>query len=85
MRMQCLVGLELHDGKWWLHVSVSHPHKLPTWAELKEVKELFIGRDKKAIQILPNEKEYVNMHPYCLHLFHSDEDGLPDFTHGGGL
>lgn len=83
--MSIICGMENHDGKWWLHVSCAKPDSLPTWEDFKEVKAIFIGRDKKAIQILPNEKEYVNIHPYCLHLYHCGNDDLPDFTHEGQL
>ena len=83
--MSVICGMENHDGKWWLHVSCAKPDRLPTWEDLKEVKNTFIGRYKKAIQILPNEKEYVNIHPYCLHLYNCDNDMLPDFIHEGQL
>lgn len=72
------------DGKRWLHVSVSRPRHLPTWDELKSVKELFVGKDRYAVQVLPPEAEYVNLHPRCLHIFAClDEWPLPDFTRGG--
>lgn len=83
--LSVISGMENHDGKWWLHVSCAKQDSLPTWEDLKEVKQVFIGSDKKAIQVIPNEKEYVNIHPYCLHLFHCDEDGLPDFVREGQL
>jgi hypothetical protein len=84
-RLSVLAGMENHDGKWWLHISCVQEERMPTWEEFKEIKQIFIGRDNKAIQVLPNEKEYVNMDPRCLHLFHCPNDGLPDFTHEGGL
>lgn len=73
------------DGKNWLHVSCAHPNRLPTWETLKEVKDLFIGRGRQAIQVLPSEKHYINIHPYCLHLFVclDDADPVPDFTRQG--
>ena len=85
--MSVIVTEESHEGKWWQHVSCAFNKKgkLPSWNDLKEVKNIFIGRFKKAIQILPNEKNYVNIHPQCLHLFHCPDDGLPDFTHEGML
>lgn len=73
------------DGKRWLHVSCSYPNALPTWKDLKEIKRLFIGRDRTAIQLLPKESQYVNRHPYVLHMFVClDDDPVPDFTHGTG-
>ena len=79
-----LAGVGLWEGKRWLHVSCSHKNKMPSWKELKEVKEKFIG-DRKAIQIFPIKSEYVNIMPNCLHLWAClDDDGLPDFTKGIG-
>ena len=72
------------DGKRWLHVSVSRPAKLPSWEDLKEVKDLFVGRDKVAYQVVAMASKHVNIHATCLHLWHClDGDPLPDFTRGG--
>jgi hypothetical protein len=76
-------GMVEADGKRWLHVSCAHGNRLPSWDDLKLVKETFIGRDRKAVQVFPSQEEYVNVNPYCLHLWHClDGDGLPDFTSG---
>ena len=73
------------DGKRWLHVSLSRSDKkLPSWDDLREVKTLFIGEDKTALQVLPSTQKYVNIHPGVLHLWHClDGDVTPDFTRGG--
>ena len=84
LRVICSVAREA-DGKRWLHVSLSRAHKVPFWADVRRVKDLFIGPDRKAIQVLPRAAEYVNIHPHTLHLFCCLEgDTLPDFTHGTG-
>lgn len=58
--------------------------KLPSWKDLRDVKDVFIG-NRKAIQVFPVAAEYVNIHPNVLHLFAClDDDGLPDFTSGTG-
>lgn len=78
------VATEL-DGKRWLHVSCSRAERLPSWFDLRRVKNVFVGEDKKAIQVLPPQTEYVNIHPNVLHMFHClDGDALPDFTQGSG-
>lgn len=76
---------EQGDGKRWLHVSVSRrDHKLPTWEQLLQVKNLFIGEARTALQVLPAKNRYVNIHPGVLHLWHCLEgDVTPDFTAGG--
>jgi hypothetical protein len=73
------------DQRRWLHVSVATPTKLPSWELLKEIKQIFIGRNKQAVQVMPTEERYINLHPYCLHLFHclEENDPVPDFTRGG--
>lgn len=57
------------DGENWEHVSVSRPNRCPTWDEMCKIKELFWDSDDVVIQIHPVEDEYVNNHPYCLHMW----------------
>ena len=69
--LQVLVSTDKidEDGGWWLHVSTSRPDRLPSWEDLRLVKDLFIGRQNEAIQVLPADRDYVNLHPNCLHLW----------------
>lgn len=53
----------------WEHVSVSTPNRMPTWAEMCFVKSLFWRDDEYVVQYHPAKSEYVNYHPYCLHLW----------------
>ena len=73
------------DGKKWLHVSCAHPDRLPSWETLKEIKDIWIGRNRQAIQVLPSEMKWISIHPFCLHLFCclDEPEPLPDFTRGG--
>ena len=72
------------DGRRWVHLSCSRRGRLPTWADLREVKSVVLG-DVYAYQVLPPAAKYVNIHPSCLHLFHClDADPMPDFTRGTG-
>jgi hypothetical protein len=72
------------DGRRWIHMSIACPWRMPTWMELVAAKEMVIGRDAYAVQVIPPRNEYVNQHPYCLHLFSCiDGHPLPDFTRGG--
>lgn len=57
------------DGEGWEHVSVSLPDRCPTWAEMCRVKELFWDDGDCVVQFHPPRSEYVNNHPYCLHLW----------------
>lgn len=81
-----LVGEFEQEGDRWLHVSCSHKNKLPKWKELREVKDIFIGRDRMAIQIFPFQAQYVNVMEYCLHLWcNLSRDIIPDFTKVTGI
>ena len=79
-------GTVEEDGKRWLHVSASRNGQLPSWSDLREVKDVFIGRDRYAFQVLPPPSHYVNFHPHVLHLWAClDGEPLPDFTRGAGI
>ncbi len=84
-RMTVIVSASVErDGRNWLHVSVAHPERMPTWDDLRYVKDIFVGRDRTALQVLPPAAKHVNQHPYCLHLWAClDGDVTPDFTQGG--
>lgn len=79
--LSVLFGAEEHRGAGeWLHVSLARPHKLPTWEDVARVKSVFLG-DELCVQVLPPRRQYVNVHPYCLHLWRRlDAPTLP-----GGL
>jgi hypothetical protein len=40
------------DGNHWVHLSVSRRDRLPTWQELNRVKEIFLGTESLALQVL---------------------------------
>lgn len=61
------------DGEGWEHVSVHVARNgtiaTPTWAEMCKVKNLFWDADDCVVQYHPPENEYINNHPYTLHLW----------------
>ncbi len=63
------------DGMGWEHVSVTvrklkhNPTRCPTWEEMCEIKNMFWFDDQAVVQYHPASKDYVNAHPYCLHLW----------------
>ena len=59
----------LSDGVLYLHLSISHPTRYPTWEELLEAKDMFSGAEDEMVQVLPRKSEYVNVHPNCFHLY----------------
>jgi len=64
-------------GGGWDHVSISFSNRTPTWAEMCRAKEIFFGADEWVVQYHPAEDEYVNCHPYCLHLWRPQAESLP--------
>lgn len=56
-------------GMGWEHVSVSYPNRTPTWDEMCRVKDIFWNEEECVVQYHPPKSEYVNFHPYCLHLW----------------
>jgi hypothetical protein len=57
----------IDDG--WEHVSVSLPHRTPTWNEMRYVKKVFFEDEDLCVQFHPKKSQYVNHHPYCLHIW----------------
>lgn len=57
------------DGEGWEHVSVSLRHRCPTWDEMCFVKGMFFNDEEVVMQLHPKRSEYVNYHPFCLHLW----------------
>jgi len=76
-------GVEL-DGKRYIHCSISRRDEMPSYTDLDYIKSVVFGPDREAYQKFARRREHVNIHPFCLHLWHCmDGDRLPDFTRGG--
>jgi len=68
------------DCKKWIHLSLARPNRMPDYYDIKRVKEDFLP-DKKASMVWPENDKYINIHSFCLHLFHClEDDGLPEFS-----
>lgn len=76
--LRVLVSAVKYNGWEWLHVSFSRPNRIPSYDEIQLVKENFFG-DRKAIMVFPSKEHYVNVHKYCLHLWYSKDNPIPDF------
>lgn len=74
--------VQVSDGE-WEHVSITvAPHnkkatRCPTWEEMCYIKELFWEPEDVVIQFHPKKSEYINMHPFCLHLWRSIDQVIP--------
>ncbi len=57
------------DGGGWEHISVSLVNRCPTWEEMCDMKALFWGPEDCVVQYHPPASDYVNCHPFTLHLW----------------
>lgn len=65
------------DGFGWEHVSASLANRCPTWDEMCFLKDTFWDGDDLVVQYHPPRSEYVNNHPYCLHMWRPVEAIVP--------
>ena len=85
---QCQVS----DGMNWEHVSVSlikHTgnvgkkkkyqmvERCCTWEEMCFIKSLFWHEENTVMQLHPPKSQWVNNHPYCLHLWRPTDIEIP--------
>ena len=65
----------------WDHVSVSPCSKkresCPTWEEMSAIKDMFFDPEERVVQYHPPKSEYINAHPYCLHMWRYTDGELP--------
>lgn len=64
---KCTVLITKDNGKW--HLSISKPNASPSYNEIKEARYRFLPDDVYMAQIFPPKGEFVNIHPYCHHLY----------------
>jgi hypothetical protein len=62
------------NGMGWEHVSVEvkfHPSRkrLPSWNEMSHIKDMFWESDETVLEFHPKKSDYVNVHPWVLHLW----------------
>lgn len=53
----------------WEHVSVSCIDRCPSWDEMSAIKELFWEDSETVMQFHPMNKQYINLHPFTLHMW----------------
>lgn len=76
-RQKHILRMISSTGAGWEHVSVSLEYRTPTWDEMCYVKDLFWLPEERVVQYHPPVSEYVNNHPYCLHLWRPTDIELP--------
>lgn len=74
------------DGRRWIRVSMSRRRRLPSYEDMCLVKDVFVGRERLAVQVFARAKDHVNINPCVLHLWSClDGDPVPDFRHEGQI
>lgn len=65
------------DGACWEHVSVSRHDRCPSWDEMCQIKALFWDDEDCVVEYHPPRSEYINNHPFCLHLWRPVDQDIP--------
>lgn len=66
LRIQVSPGFEAGG---WEHASISLAFRCPTWEEMCLVKDLIWNDEDTVVQFHPPKSDYVNLMPFCLHLW----------------
>ena len=61
----------------WDHVSVSHKSQCPPWGVMCIIKDIFFDQDECCVEYHPAKKNYVNIHPNCLHIWKPQNRSIP--------
>jgi hypothetical protein len=64
---RCNVIVAIENDAW--HISISTPKASPSYEELKAARYKFVPDGIYMAQIFPPSTEFVNIHPFCHHLF----------------
>lgn len=72
-RLRCIASW----AEGWDHVSVSLQTRCPRWDEMCRVKDVFFFPFEVAFQLHPGKTEYVNNHPYTLHIWRCQTQDMP--------
>ena len=69
----------LGDGMGFRHLSVTNAQKkiLPSWTVLTRLRDAFFDDSSWVVQYLPPKDQYVDDHPFCLHLWESIDEPMP--------
>lgn len=65
------------NGGGWEHASMARPDRVPTWEEMQWLKAELWQAEDCVVQFHPPASRYVNVHPFCLHLWRPLEAELP--------
>jgi hypothetical protein len=64
---RCTVIVTIDAGLW--HLSISTYNQLPSYKEIKQARYAYCPNEIYMAEIFPPKEEFVNLHPYCRHLW----------------
>jgi hypothetical protein len=76
-----------HDGAEWIHASLAHETRVPSYGQLVALHHAVWGDEGFAYQVFASSARHVSIHPNALHLW-GRADGanvLPDFGGAGTI
>lgn len=68
------------NGGGWDHVSVTPTNVkrgCPSWETMCAIKDMFFEKHEAVIEYHPEEDNYINVHPCCLHLWRPQNHSIP--------
>lgn len=65
-----------NDGRF--HLSIAHPSRLPTWAEVKDARVRFLPAELHFCVPFPPRRYWLNAHEFCLHLWETRDAWLTE-------
>lgn len=75
-RSDGLRALYSHDeGR--MHLSIAYVDRTPQWKEIAEARYALLPDEAEFAIVLPSEVNYVNLHPYTIHLWEMHDPGMP--------
>lgn len=84
--MSIIASVASFDGAEWIHASIAHSDRMPTYDELTTLHAAVFG-DRYAYQCFVPSADHVNIHQHALHLW-GRLDGapvLPQFAMAGSI
>lgn len=76
-KSRCNLNFIMSWGAGFEHCSVSMPTRCPSWEQMCVMKELFWKDDEVCMELHPAKDNYVNNHPYCLHIWRPINQEIP--------
>ena len=64
---RCNIIVSIENDRW--HLSISTPTASPSYKEIKAARYKLIPDEVYMAQIFPPKADFVNLHPYCHHLW----------------